>query len=69
MNYKGYIIASAKGVGKAYTIATEGRGGKIPNIMLGLFTSRGSAMQVIDFYLTSKESTIKNDKESGKSGD
>lgn len=67
MNYKGYIISPMKGVGKAYTIATEGRGGKIPNMMLGMFTSRGSAMQVIDLYLSSKEK-VQNDKESGKSG-
>lgn len=58
MNYKGYLITPVKGLGSAYEIATEGRGGKIPNIMTGLFTSRGSAMQVVDFYLASKESVV-----------
>ena len=67
MNYKGYLITATKGLGSAYEIATEGRGGKIPKIMEGLFTSRGTAMQVIDFYLDSKEKSL-NDKESSKGG-
>lgn len=67
MNYKGYLITPVKGLGSAYEIATEGRGGKIPNVMLGTFTSRGSATQVIDSYLTSKENSMKqNDKEISK---
>lgn len=61
MNYKGYLITPAKGLGSAYEIATEGQGGKIPNVMLGLFTSRGTAMQVIDSYLELKEQTGKAD--------
>lgn len=58
MNYKGYLITATKGLGSAYEIATEGRGGKIPKMMEGLFTSRGSAMQVVDFYLASKEKAV-----------
>ena len=67
MNYKGYLITPTKGLGSAYEIATAGQGGKIPNIMNGLFTSRGTAMQVIDSYLESKESEVKsNDKKVDK---
>ena len=67
MNYKGYLITPTKGLGSAYEIVTAGQGGKIPNIMNGLFTSRGTAMQVIDSYLESKESAVKsNDKKIDK---
>lgn len=67
MNYKGYLITPTKGLSSAYEIATAGQGGKIPNIMNGLFTSRGTAIQVIDSYLESKESAVKsNDKKVDK---
>lgn len=67
MVYRGYLI-KPNGTGpKCYTIATEGRGGKIPASMEGLFTSTGVAKQVIDMYLESKEGNRKsNDKESGE---
>lgn len=67
MEYRGYLIKPS-GIGpKCYTIATEGRGGKIPAVMEGLFTSTGIATQIIDIYLESKEGNSKvNAKESGK---
>lgn len=67
MVYKGYIISPTSSGAKCYSIATEGRGGKIPKIMEGLFTSRGSAMQVVDYYLASKEKAVtENAKEISK---
>lgn len=67
MEYRGYLIKPAQNNPKCYTIATEGRGGKIPNSMNGLFTSTGIAKQLIDMYLETKEGNSKsNDKESGK---
>lgn len=52
--YKGYLISPAKGNPHSITIATAGKGGKIPRVMEGLFTSRTVAHQVIDNYLESK---------------
>lgn len=69
MDYKGYLIKPSKNNPKCFTIATEGRGGKIPNVMEGMFTSRGAAMQIVDLYLESKEKNVKqNDKEGSKGG-
>lgn len=68
MNYKGYIISPASSGAKCYSIATEGRGGKIPDIMGGVFTSRGVAMQLIDSYVESKQKNVKtNDEKISKS--
>lgn len=53
--YKGYYIKPHKEHPKTYVIVTEGRGGKIPDVMAGMFTDRGTAMSVIDAYLTIKE--------------
>lgn len=67
MVYKGYIISPASSGAKCYSIATEGRGGKIPDIMGGVFTSRGVAMQLIDAYVESKQKNVKsNDEKSSK---
>ncbi len=63
MNYKGYIISPASSGAKCYSIATEGRGGKIPDIMGGVFTSRGVAMQLIDSYVESKQKNVKTNDE------
>ena len=66
MEYKGYLI---KPVAKSYSVSTAGRGGKIPDLMQGLFTSVGVAIQVIDSYLESKDKKGKQDgEESDKSG-
>lgn len=68
MQYRGYLIKPLGTGPRCYTIATEGRGGKIPAVMEGLFTSTGIATQIIDTYLKSKEGNSKsNDKESGQS--
>lgn len=55
MNYKGYLINPSTMSPKLYSVATEGRGGKIPNCLGGLFTTRTVAMKEIDRYLESKE--------------
>jgi hypothetical protein len=69
MEYKGYLIKPAKGLARCYTVATEGRGGKIPDIMQGFFTTTGVAMSVIDLYLETKAKNVKpDDKESSKGG-
>lgn len=63
MEYKGYLINPAASGAKCYSIATAGRGGKIPDVMSGVFTSRGVAMQIVDTYLESKEKKVKSDDE------
>ena len=65
MVYKGYLINPDKSNPKLYSIATEGRGGKIPNCLGGLFTTRTVAFKEIDRYLGEKA----NAKEAIKSRD
>ena len=55
MNYKGYIISSAPASPSLYKVATEGQGGKIPNSLSGLFTSKDVVMQLIDMYLETQK--------------
>lgn len=55
IEYQGYYIKPHKEHPKSYVIVTEGRGGKIPDIMAGMFTDKGTAKSVIDFYLATKE--------------
>jgi hypothetical protein len=52
--YKGYDIKPHKEFPTSYIIVTEGKGGKIPRVMEGLFTSTGIAKQQIDKYADSK---------------
>ena len=61
MEYKGYLITHAQGAAKCYSIATAGQGGKIPQVMVGLFTSAGVAKQVIDMYIVLKQKNVKTD--------
>lgn len=53
--YKGYQIKPHKEVPTNYVIVTDGKGGKIPDVMSGLFTTRQYAKDVIDKYLEEKE--------------
>ncbi len=55
MNYKGFIISSAPTSPSLYKVATEGQGGKIPNVLLGLFTSKDVVTQLIDMYLETQK--------------
>lgn len=53
--YKGYIVKSDKNFPSLLTVATVGRGGKIPAVLEGLFTSFGDVKQVIDTYTEGKD--------------
>lgn len=64
MNYKGYLIKPANNNPKLYSISTEGKGGKIPNCMTGLFTTRTIAMKEVDRYLETRGTS--NAKECGE---
>lgn len=64
--YKGYQIKPFNPVPSSYVIVTAGKGGKIPNVMEGVFTTRAIAMQLIDQYVTAKET--ENDQKGNKRG-
>lgn len=52
--YRGYLIGHSKSNPKCFTVATEGRGGKIPNKLDGMFTHIGFVKNLIDMYVDSK---------------
>lgn len=52
--YNGYQIKPHKEIPTCYIVVTDGKGGKIPDILTGLFTSVGIAKDKIDKYLDSK---------------
>lgn len=51
INYRGYLITPDDAFPNLYTVATEGRGGKIPNVLSGRFTTVSWIKQVIDLYV------------------
>jgi len=68
MEYKGYIIKPHAHLPKSYVVATSGRGGKIPDVMSGMFTAPILIRQIIDTYLDNKEiKDTKNGQEISKS--
>lgn len=52
--YKGYQIKPHKEYPSSCIIVTDGKGGKIPDVLSGLFTSKGLAALTIDKYLDTK---------------
>lgn len=52
--HNGYEVKPHKEHPMSYIVVTAGRGGKIPNVLEGLFTSPTLAMAEIDRYLASK---------------
>lgn len=59
--YKGFQVKPQTNMPAHYIIVTSGKGGKIPNIMQGLFTSVGIAKNTIDHYLASKTKESPNE--------
>lgn len=55
VEYKGYQIKPNPQSPKTYLVVTSGRGGKIPDVLSGMFTSVGVAKGIIDGYVESKE--------------
>lgn len=66
ISYKGYLISPSKISPTLKYIATEGRGGKIPDCLSGLFTTAVAAKVEIDRYLNQK--VKKNAEEPDQSG-
>jgi len=52
--YNGYEVKPHKEHPLSYIVVTAGKGGKIPNVLDGMFTSPTIAMAEIDKYLASK---------------
>jgi NCAIR mutase (PurE)-related protein len=53
--HSGYQVKPHKEHPSSYIVVTDGKGGKIPDVLTGLFTSPTIAMQTIDRYLDSKK--------------
>lgn len=69
IEYRGYQIKPHKEHPSNYIIVTTGKGGKIPDMFSGLFTSTGLAKTLIDVYLDTKSTKeLRNDKTSNQSG-
>lgn len=54
--YNGYQIKPHAQVPTCYVVVTDGKGGKIPAVLEGLFTTPTLAKEVIDSYLDGKDS-------------
>lgn len=55
-SYRGYLITPVPHSPTLVKVAVEGQGGKIPNILVGMFTSTTAVMELIDKYIGEKES-------------
>jgi hypothetical protein len=53
--HEGYEIKPHREVPTSYIVVTTGRGGKIPNILSGLYTSPDYAKEAINKYLQTKK--------------
>lgn len=53
--YNGYFITPEKTSPPLVYISTVGKGGKVPDVLSGLFTSRTEAYKAIDAYLNFKD--------------
>jgi hypothetical protein len=56
LEHKGYYIKPDKVNPTCYVVATVGQGGKIPDCLNGMFTTKLYAKEQIDWYLENKPS-------------
>lgn len=66
--HEGYDIKPHKEVPTCYIIVTSGKGGKIPDVLSGLFTTPDIAKATIDKYLETKPRKEKDNAEAGDKG-
>jgi NCAIR mutase (PurE)-related protein len=52
--YEGYEIKPHREMPTSYIVVTAGKGGKIPNVLNGLYTTPAYAKEAIDKYLETK---------------
>lgn len=62
--YRGYQIKPHPQNPKSYIAVTDGKGGKIPDVLSGMFTHPNLIKRIIDSYLESKG--VINDKKLNK---
>lgn len=67
-HYQGYDVKPHKEHPYCYIIVTSGKGGKIPDVLGGMFTSPAIAMTEIDKYLASKPVKESKDDKARNSG-
>jgi len=66
--YKGYQIKPHAQTPTSYIVVTDGKGGKVPDVLTSLFTTAVYAKAAIDKYLDSKPTKeVKNGKEINQS--
>ena len=68
MNYRGYLIKSSERSPMMYAVSTEGQGGKIPDVLKGVFTHTSVVTSIIDRYLDNEKGKV-NGKTTTKGGD
>jgi len=66
--YEGYQIKPNKLTPQHVIIVTDGKGGKIPDVLSGIFTSYSIAKQAIDDYLKIKQPRGKENGEAVNKG-
>lgn len=66
--YEGYQIKASKEHPTLKIVVTDGRGGKVPDVLSGMYTSDIFAMRDIDYYLAMKPRKEKNAETGDKSG-
>jgi hypothetical protein len=66
--YQGFLIKPYKEVPFHYAVVTAGKGGKIPNVLSGLYTTKSLAKKAIDTYLLSKPKKETNNGEEDSKG-
>lgn len=56
LEHKGYYVTPDKVNPTCYVVSTVGKGGKIPDCLGGMFTTKLYATEQIDWYLDNKPS-------------
>ena len=66
--YKGYYVQPHKEHPACYVVVTVGKGGKIPDCLSGMFTTRAIANFEIETYVNNRPLKEKNSGETNKTG-
>ena len=67
--HKGFYVQPHKEHPTCYVVVTTGKGGRIPDILSGMFTTRTLAKYEIDSYLNSKPTKEKTNGEAVQATD
>lgn len=64
--YRGYQVKASPQNPTSLIVVTDGKGGKIPSVLDGMYTSFNIAQRAIDTYLNNKELKETDGKKSNK---